>query len=425
MSEQKETGYDRKANWTAPKRPAWLASINSEGAFMDIEGVVPLDPESLIRSACLETGLDDFGEDYWREPFEVLCQDLNGDAELNLMGRLVARNDVLLLLKNRLQITDLVKRHPEILEQEVEQPVFIVGLPRSGTSILFEVLSQDPQFSEPQYWEALMPTPPPEAANYTTDTRIEIGHGIATQWNRLCPEFATMHEMGGTLPAECGLLMANSFISDHIASLHQGSGYAGWYATADLLPAYKYHKVILQILQWKNPRKRWLLKAPAHQNFLDILLKVYPDARIIQTHRDPIKCMASATNMMGCLYYMRSDKPFDANAFEDFMKGETTAQRLEHVMDQREAGIVPEANICDSRYQNLMEDPVTAIEKIYTHFNMTLGTDARDAMLAYLEGKPKGKFGAHRYEITEEEREERQYFERYQKAYQVPIEDGD
>jgi hypothetical protein len=422
MSEQSHELVDRKAKWTPPERPLWLAALNREGSFLDLQQVVPLDQESLLRSACEATGLSDYGDDYWREPFAALCRDYNDTAELNLMGRLMARNDTLTLLKNRLQLTELLKQYPEIQEEEICAPVFIVGLPRSGTSILFEVLSQDEIFAVPEYWEALMPCPPPESEKYATDPRIEEGDHVATQWNRVVPEFATMHEMGGRLPAECGLIMANSFISDHLVSLQQGSEYATWYASADLTPAYEYHRTILKVLQWKNPRQHWLLKAPAHQNYLDVLLKVYPDARIIQTHRDPIKSMASATSLMGCLYYMRSDKVFDADAFADFMQGEATAARLELVMDQRASGVIPEANIYDSRYQDLMDDALACVQGIYAHFGMTLSEEAGARMSDYLGVKPKGKFGAHQYSVNDEEMEERKYFARYQQAYNVPNE---
>jgi hypothetical protein len=185
---------------------------------------------------------------------------------------------------------------------------------------------------------------------------------------------------------------------------------------------YAYHKTILQILQWKNPRKRWLLKAPEHQVHLDTLLQVYPDARIVQTHRDPIVCMASTTSLMGTLYYMRSDQPFNAQLFDNIIMGEATAQRLEHVIEQRETGIVPAASITDSRYQDLMDDPMGCIAGIYAHFGMTLSSAARERMLAYLGSKPKGKFGAHRYAVDAARARERPMFSRYQTLYDVPSE---
>lgn len=408
--------------WTAPPHPDWLARMNTEGSYFDLPAVVPLDEGSLLDHARRTTGLDDFGDDQWREPFGVLLRALEDEADLTLMGRLMARNDLLLFLGTRLRVADLLKRHPEILEQEIVAPMVIFGLPRSGTSILFELLAQDPDVSVPLMWEALQPCPPPETATYATDPRIEQADRLFTQWSRVVPEFATMHEMRGDIPAECDLLMASTFISAHIAALHQVPSYSAYCAQADFLPVYEYHRKILQILQWKNPRKRWLLKNPEHQMHLETLLAVYPDARIVQTHRDPLKCMASSTSLMGALYYMRSDAPFNAELFEHIVMGEATAARLERVMDQREQGVVPAANIADSRYQDLMDDPIACIESIYAHFGMTLSDPARRAMLDYLAAKPRGKFGVHAYKIDSGRTAERAFFLRYQQAYAVPDE---
>ena len=408
--------------WTAPPHPDWLAAVNREGCCFDLAAVVPLDEASLLWQARHDTGLDDFGDDLWREPFAVLLKSLQEEAQLTLMGRLMARSDILLWLAARLQVTDVLKRHPEILSQQIPAPMVIVGLPRSGTSILFELLSQDPEVGVPLTWEAMMPCPPPEKASYDTDPRIEKAHHLATQWSRVAPEFATMHEMGGQIPAECGHLMVGSFISDQIAALHQTPSYSMWCAQADYLPVYQYHRKILQILQWKNPRKRWLLKAPEHQVHLETLLSVYPDARIVQTHRDPIKCMSSTTSLMGTLYSMRSDQPFNAEMFENIIMGEATARRLERVIEQREKGIVPAANIADSRYQDLMDDPMACIETIYRHFGMKLSAVARQNMLAYLAAKPQGKFGRHSYEVDGSRSGDRPLFRRYQELYRVPDE---
>ena len=315
---------ENNPQWVAPPHPDWLAQINREGGYFNLPAVVPLDAESLLAQAQASTGLTDFGDERWREPFAVLLQSLQDEAQLTLMGRLMARSDIILWLSGRLQVVDILKRHPEILQQELIAPMVIVGLPRSGTSILFELLSRDPEVGVPQMWEALMPCPPPVAATYTTDPRIERADQLFTQWNRVAPEFASMHEMRGDIPAECGLLMAGTFISDHIQSLHQTPSYSAWCAQADYEPVYQYHRDILKILQWKNPRQRWLLKAPEHQIHLETLLAVYPDARVVQTHRDPLKCMASTTSLMGTLYSMRSDQPFNAEMFEHMIMGEAT-----------------------------------------------------------------------------------------------------
>ncbi len=409
--------------WSPPPHPDWLASINTEGDYFELAAVVPLDDQSLLQQAQRDTGLSDFGDDSWRESFSVLLNALETEAQLTLMGRLMARHDIYRWLCNRLLITETLTQHPEILEEEIRQPMFIVGLPRSGTSILFELLAQDEEVGVPLMWEALFPCPPPEAATYHSDPRIERAHQLFTQWNRVVPEFAAMHEMAGDIPAECGLIMANTFISDHIASLHQTPSYAAWCRSADFTPVYEYHRTILKILQWKNPRRRWLLKAPEHQVHLDTLLAVYPDARIVQTHRDPIKCMASTTSLLGALYLMRSDQPFNSELFENIIMGEATAQRLEMVMTQRASGLVPTGNITDSRYQDLMDDPIGCIGRIYEYFGMELGAANRQRMLDYLKHKPKGKFGAHAYQVDPARaNRERGLFQAYQEHYRVPDE---
>ncbi|HUH37466.1 MAG TPA: sulfotransferase [Spongiibacteraceae bacterium] len=418
-----DTFRDASGRWQAPPHPAWLETLNREGEHFDLSSVIPLDEASLCHSACRSTGLDDFGGDEWREPFAVLCRALEEEAQLTTMGRLMARSDMLVWLSTRLQVVDLLKRHPEIRDQPITAPMFIVGLPRSGTSILFELLAQDPAVGVPLIWEAMFPCPAPEPDTYTSDPRIARAHGLVSQWARVVPEFATMHEMGGQIPAECGLLMAPTFISDHIASLHNAPSYGALFAAADMQPVYEFHKTMLQILQWKNPRQRWLLKAPEHQNHLEVLLKVYPDARIVQTHRDPIKCMASTTSLLGALLWMRSDAPFDSTAFEDIVLGAATAQRLENLMAQRDSGVVPAANIADSRYQDLMDDPLACVEGIYRHFGMSLSDAVRQRMLDYLAHKPKGKFGAHKYQIdSAAAARDRALFANYQSRYGVPDE---
>ena len=349
--------------WTPSPQPQWLQAMNEEGRHFNLTAVVPLDERSLLQHAQRTTGLQDFGDDLWREPFAILIKSLEQEAQLTLMGRLMARSDIVLWLSTRLQVTDTLKKNPVILDEEITAPTVIVGLPRSGTSILFELLSQDSEVGVPLMWEALQPCPPPESATYTTDPRIEQADKLFTQWSRVAPEFSSMHEMRGDIPAECGLLMAATFISDHCAALHQTHSYSAFCSTADYLPIYQYHKQVLQILQWKNPRRRWLLKSPEHQVHLDTLLNVYPDAQIVQTHRDPIKCMASSTSLIGTLYRMRSDQPFNAEIFSNIIMGDATAQRLEYVIDQRAKGIVPTANIVDSRYQDLMDNPIECIKK--------------------------------------------------------------
>lgn len=201
--------------WTPPPRPEWLARVNEEGRGMDIASLVPLQPGELLETAMRNTGLADFGSGEWREGFEVLVKALEEEADLNLFGRLMTRSDLLIWLQARLEIEDAYRRHPEIDAETIAAPVFIVGQPRSGTSILFELLSQDAQFGAPMNWEMLFPCPPPEAATYRTDPRIARAQHLLTQWHRVAPTFLTMHELGATIPNECKVAMNGTFVSDN------------------------------------------------------------------------------------------------------------------------------------------------------------------------------------------------------------------
>ncbi|MBK6289026.1 MAG: sulfotransferase [Gammaproteobacteria bacterium] len=415
---------DRRQLWQPPRCPEWVERINAEGDAMDIASVVPLDADSLIASAMRATALGEFGAPDWEEPFRVLTRALDEEAELSLLGRLMTRSDLLVFLQNRLRIEESYRLHPEIEDEQIHEPVFIVGLPRSGTSILFELLAHDAGFAIPETWMLLFSCPPPGVDAAGIDARVARAHHLVTQWNRVVPEYASMHEMGGRIPSECGMLMANSFISDHLAALHQTPSYDRYLAGCSWEPAYRYHRRMLKLLQWRSPRRRWLLKAPNHLGHLPLLLATYPDARIVHTHRDPLTCMASATNLLGCLLWMRSRKPFDSTAFEDVILGEATASRLDNVMRQRDAGLIPAERIVDSVYQELMDDPLATVTRLYAGLDLELDEATLQAMQDYLAAKPKGKHGVHRYQAADAQTRvrERALFRAYQLRHGVPDE---
>jgi len=411
-------------------RPEWVAKLNDEGRMWQsanmMREMVPLDDNSLLSAAKTMTGLGDFGEDDWREPFGVLLKSLEEEAELTLTGRLATRSEIILWLRTRLMLTDLLKRHPEILKTPVEKPIFIAGLGRSGTSILQELLHQDPRLRTPLFWEAYFPVD--SAISGGTDKQAQAaGHGIANQWVRITPEIQTMHEVAGHLPAEDSSLWSFTFVSDSIMSFYQIPTYHAYVNRTDADVVYRWHKRMLQALQWKQPGRRWFGKsATYHLTHLPSLMKHYPDACIIQTHRDPLRIMSSVANLLRAFYWQRSDKDFDAPVFENLMVGEMTAKLLEGVMDDRDRGVVPPAQIVDSRYQDLMTDPVAAIGKVYTAFGMEFDAAAAKRIRDYLAFKPKHKHGVHRYTPmgTEQIAENRPWFRRYQERYAVPNEDG-
>jgi hypothetical protein len=417
MAEQAASGV---GYWQPPERPEWLKAFLAETQAWDARAVAPLDPDELIATASRNTGLDDFGGDEWREPFEILLRAIEEEADLHLFGRLWTRQDVILFLETRLRIEAAYKAHPEIDDEVIDRPVFITGLPRSGTSILFELLAQDQQFMAPANWEFVLPCPPPEAATYRTDPRVPRAHELITQASRVAPTLQAIHELGAWIPNECGVAFRMSFRSGHLAGSFQVPSYTNWLFAADREPAYRDYKRLLKLLQWQNPRKHWLLKDPEHQSFLPVLFKVFPDAQVIVTHRDPVRAQGSVTSLLGTYYWMRSDKPFDAAAFEELLTPEGTAARLNRMIDWIEDGTVPPGQIAHSRYADLIDDPMAALERLYHQLGLPLTDQARTGVESYLAHKPKGKFGAHEYGV---DTGTRALFERYQRTFDVPSEE--
>ncbi|MBP1683963.1 MAG: hypothetical protein H6Q33_106 [Deltaproteobacteria bacterium] len=408
-------------------RPEWVRAVNEEGriwAAADmLADVVPLDEASLLDTARRATGLDDFGADDWQEPLRVLLRALEEEADLNLMGRLCTRSELLIWLENRLKIVALVKRNPEIRDVPIERPVFITGLPRTGTSILQEVLWQDPNLRTPLFWETIYPVE--SALSGGQDQRaMANGDALITQWIRVTPEIQALHETAGHLPAEDATVLAYTLVSDHIMSFYQIPSYHAYVNSVDAVPLYRYHKLFLQVLQWRAPRKQWFGKTLYHLGHLPELFTVYPDARIIHTHRDPLRSMASVTNLLRTFYWQRSDRDFDAPGFEEITVAEPTAQRLEAVMELRDKGLVPSNQIVDSRYQDLMDDSVAAVEKIYRTLGIPYDEAVGVRVRRYLEFKPKGKHGAHDYRRMDPAQvaKSRPLFRRYQQRYGVPDE---
>jgi hypothetical protein len=408
-------------NWQPPPRPEWLASFHAETRSWDAHAVAPLGAEELIATAVRNTGLEDFGRDDWREPFDVLLKAIDHEADLNLFGRIWTRQDLLLFLETRLRIEAEYRTHPEIDSEVIDRPVFVTGLPRSGTSILFELLAQDAQFMAPANWEFVLPCPPPDAASYRQDPRVPRADDLITQPGRVAPTFKAMHELGAWIPNECGVAFRMSFRSQHLAATFQVPSYSAWLHTADMRPAYAYYRRLLKLLQWRNPRAHWLLKSPEHQSYLPTLFEVFPDARVIVTHRDPLRAQGSVTNVLGTFYWMRSDQTFDVQAFEELLTPEGTAARLDAMIDWIESGRIPGAQIAHLRYSDLMRAPLAAVERLYSSMGAQLSHRTRTAVERYLAQKPQHRFGTHRYEVDSDARV-RRLFARYQSYFDVPSE---
>lgn len=405
--------------------PLGVRLLNRAGRLARGLGLRPVDlaPEKLLAAARKRTGLQNFGEPTFRQPLERLLASLEEEAELTLLGRMVARGDVLGLLENRLRLVDAFARNPEIAEAPIRRPIFVLGLPRTGTSILHELLALDPRNRVPMSWEVKYPFPPPERARYTTDPRIRRVEEELGRVDKLSPEFKKMHRMGAELPQECVAITSLAFASMIFDTQYRVPSYQAWLDAADMAPAYRLHRRFLQLLQWKCPGERWVLKSPGHLWALDALLDEYPDARIVQTHRDPVRVLSSVSSLITTLRGLASDAP-DLQEIARHWTG-LMADGLSRTMHVRESGRLSDDRVVDVRFAEFMKDPIGEISRIYRHFGDELDGAAAQAMRRFLDANPSDKHGAHTYTFADtglDLAEERARFRAYQERFSVPTE---
>jgi phosphatidylethanolamine-binding protein (PEBP) family uncharacterized protein len=373
--------------------------LNGVGAALRAAGLplLDIDAEALLRQAQKRTGLFDCGDGPWRDGLDRVVDAFEHEAALTTLGRLIARRDLLRTLENRLRIVDTLKRNPEITQRPVPQPLFILGLPRTGTTILHELLAQDPQNRVPMTWEVMHPWPPPERATYDNDPRIAQVEKHFSGIDQVLPGFKAVHPMGARLPQECVALMQHDFATLIFHTTHDMPSYQRWLDALDMVPVYESHKRQLQYLQWHCPGD-WVLKSPGHLWGLDALLQVYPDARIVQTHRDPLKVIASLTSLMTMLRSLATDR-IDPHAIAaDWTV--RLAKGLQKTVDVRASGLLPAAQVFDIQFRDFVGNELAVIRRMYEHFGMRLAGEANQRMQSFLAANPVDKHGRHQYELA-------------------------
>jgi len=425
--QQQDTGLAaRRDAFTPMPRPDWVKSVNEEGQCMDIKSLVPLDENSLIETAKANTGLDDFGVDEWRERFQVLCKAFDEESQLNLMGRLTTRSEMLTFLQSRLLIEDQYKRHPEIEDEVISRPVYIVGQGRSGTSFLQNLLSADPNNGTPRAWELMMPVPAPEKATYFTDPRIEKARALAGQINRIVPEMESLHEYSTDVPTESAHVQCLAFgsVGWISATYAQVPSFGAYMAGKSMVPVYEYEKRVMKYMQWKNPRHHWIMKSPLCLPDMPAIREVHPDVSFIWPHRDPVKALASMVNMVGTLHWSRSETPF-IDGFDALTDAKASAQLLDLPIQWIESGVIPRDQILNIQYLDFVADPMGMVEKIYETFDIEMAPDGRAGMQTYLDDNPRSSRPAHKYPDDWGNLDaERAAYERYQSYFGVPNEIG-
>jgi hypothetical protein len=354
--------------------------------------MVPLDAEALLASAHESTGIaraGDFGDPTWRERFVRLSAALDA-GDQHVVGRLQTREELLRSLRTRLLLARAWDANAAIARERITAPVIVTGPARSGTTILFELLSLDPALRAPLAWEALHPLPLPDAQR---DERLALSECEQELWADVQPEFAAIHELRSDLPVECVTLTAPCFCGPHWPMVARMENWL-----PDFEEFYRFHTRILQVLQRGAQPRTWLLKTPGHLMTLDLLLQTYPDVWVVQTHRDPARTMPSTVSTTAMVQWLRSDDVDIAAMAAGIEMAFGFA--LNSVAERRAAGSLPKRFV-DVHFQELLRDPVATLRAAYAAMERDFTPAHAERVRTYLADKPQGKFGKHRYSPEE------------------------
>jgi hypothetical protein len=378
-----------------PRFPSEVSAV-----FEAIAGLASgcvLEPAALMAKAVAQTGLKDFGDQSFREPLGVLCRALRTEAGLSPRGVVTAYSQLTDLLKNRLLLTDLLTRHPEIHQVPVSRPIVITGLARSGTTHLHNLLSADPELRSLPAWEALEPVLPAAERPGAGEPDPRIGRAAAQidLMNTALPYQQRMHEMAVHQSAEDIHLLAMDFSSLLFAAMSPIPSYWEWYFSTDQTAAYRFLRTALQAMTWLRGGERWVLKSPQHLGQLRPLLNVFPDATVVMTHRDPVPVFVSFATMIAYVSRLYRDT-VDLRWTGRFWAG-WGMRYLNAAAADRD--LIPEDQSTDVMFSDFMADPLGTAERVYARAGQPFTAQAREALAAYQESHPRGRHGTVRYDL--------------------------
>jgi hypothetical protein len=341
--------------------------------------------QAMLRDAEQATGLSDWGGDLFREPFELLIGDLNTEAQLTELGAARAHRRLSDNLKQRLRLAEDRKRFPGIAEEVIERPIFVMGLPRSGTTFFHNMLSADPANRSPATWELMYPSPPPIAAEYDTDPRIAQAEDALQFEGFKDPALQAVHPFDARRPEECNFLWEHSFLTVNYMAWWNVPNYTKRLYEVDPTEIYREEKQVLQHLQHRFKRDRWVLKTPAHNPWLKQLFTVFPDAQMVQCHRDPAKIIASLSKNLAIWRGIFSDHVTPGA----FGQVQLQAEGLANITRFRAQ---PEfaARFVDAHYVDVQADPVAALAKAYAALGVPFTAERGETVRQWLEADRAG-----------------------------------
>jgi hypothetical protein len=382
-----------------------------------------LDADSLHRAAYRRASSTDYGQWDFAEPLERLLKSYRDEAALTTLGRITVRELIVGLLDNLLRMEAERAANADIERQRIVAPVFIIGLPRTGTTHLHGLISEDRANRAPATWQVMYP-----AASRSADDVARARSQAETRlgWaDRLAPEFMSIHPIAADLPQECIAkeciaITAQAFMSIQFHTTHDVPSYQDWFENASQRLAFDFHHRFLQHQQSKSLGNRWVLKAPGHLFALEGLLERYPDARIIHTHRDPLRVMASMASHATVLRRAFSDNADPRKIAADW--ADRWARALERFLAVRDRA--PAAQFLDINFESIESDPLGTVERVYDFLGWPLTSDARTAMQNFLAANPKNKHGVHRYTLEQfglNRSAELLRFRNYCERFRIPV----
>ena len=357
-----------------------------------------LNPQALIDAAKKQTNLDNLGNPIFLEGFYNLVDSINKEADLNEIGMQAQHHRLIGILANMLRIEQALILNPEIVHEKIEAPVVIVGLPRTGSTMTHRLLAADPNHTAMLWWEGRYPAMLDGESKGDPRERMNLGKAEVEAVMQASPEALTIHPWDYKGADEEILLLEHTFFSTVPESFMRLPSYSKWVESQDHIHAYAQLKIMLQYLQWQNPgreSKRWVLKSPHHLGFIDKLLGVFPDAKVIQTHRDPHKTVPSFCSMCANLF-----EPL-TNSYDKNEIGEHWANKLAKVLNHcMRISNTNAKNFINLEFNKMIKDPIAEMNEVYNFIGEDFSDQAENAMKAWKE-ENKHEMGAHQYSLEE------------------------
>lgn len=366
-----------KKNFIGKKRQEWFAAFGDKAS----RSLWFLDAEGLCASAQRRTGLASFGDLSSVRALSILTDSLEREANLHPLGRFLMRMHLRGLLETRLRLIELWRgRERDVFSAPVRRPIFITGMPRSGSTFLHELLTEDPANRAPRVWEVMFPVSDGRLNSRKEDSRIKKAEACLWWFRKLAPEADAVYPMRAQTPHECVAIQSYSFLSEEFVSTCRVPSYESFLRSADLRPAYAWQKQFLQHFQWGQPDRRWVLKSPDHVYGMEALFSTFPDAVVIQTHRNPLEVLKSSCRLTAVLHDLYS-RP---GSLDHLAARETNvlAQALNRLISFRDAHPEFADRFIDVAYGEVASNPMAVVRRIYEKFDMTLTGDAVSRMQA-------------------------------------------